>query len=172
MKLNTKVILQQSGNILFVALLALVIVNRLPKWIETFRREGSIIKQPLEVRLLDGSTNLIQPKAKKVLVFWATWCGPCTLELSRIQKLVATQKVPGSHIYAIALDRDLDLVRKTASERGYTFTVVQDFKGELSRSLNIEVTPTIVFLDEDDKVQWMTTGISPTLELRLMNFSL
>lgn len=172
MKLNTKFILQQSGNILFIAALAFVIVSRLPKWIETFKKEGSKIEQPLEVRLLDGSTTLIEPKAKKVLIFWATWCGPCTLELSRIQKLVASQKVPGSRIYAIALDGDLDLVRKTANERGYTFTVAQDFKGELSRLLNVEVTPTIVFLDEDDKIQWMTTGISPTLELRLTNFSL
>lgn len=170
MKLNAKKIISQSGNLLFVIVLAFILFNRAPKWIESFKREGTKVEQDLKVMLLDGSETSLPLKTRRALIFWATWCGPCTIELSRIQKLVANQKIPADKIFAIALDDELDVIRKASADRGYTFKVAQDFQGQLSHALNVEVTPTIVFLNEKDEIYWMTTGISPTLEFRLTNF--
>jgi thiol-disulfide isomerase/thioredoxin len=63
---------------------------------------------PFEVTDLDGKTlSLEKLKGKVVLIdFWATWCGPCKVEMPNVIKLHKKYNEKGFEIVGISLDRD------------------------------------------------------------------
>lgn len=104
------------------------------------------------------------------LVFWATWCKPCDIELGRIQSMIVDGKIPQDKIIAVSMDTERQTVRNTTLKRQYTFSVVWDSDHSLSSTYKVQGTPTIVVVKENNKVQWATTGLSPLLSLRLQNY--
>lgn len=42
--------------------------------------------------------------------------------------------------------------------------------GQVSKKYNVTGTPTVVFIDAEEKINWITTGLSPTLEYRIKEF--
>jgi thiol-disulfide isomerase/thioredoxin len=63
---------------------------------------------PFEVTDLKGKTlSLEKLKGKVVLIdFWATWCGPCKVEMPNVIKLHNKFNEKGFEIVGISLDRD------------------------------------------------------------------
>ena len=43
-----------------------------------------------------------------VLVFWATWCGPCKVELARIQRLVSNSSIAPDSVVAVDVGEEKD----------------------------------------------------------------
>lgn len=124
---------------------------------------------PVHVRLLNGqSKNLADPDEKTVMVFWASWCPPCKLELARLNKLVESKPHMAKRIIAVSIGEPAELVRKTAGERGYKFEVASDEAGEAAVRYKIEGTPTIILKNPGNGIKWMTAGISPSLEMRVL----
>lgn len=118
-----------------------------------------------------GSVNLVSETQRPVvLIFWATWCTPCTLELKRIQRMVNNGSIPKDSVLAITSETDLQKVQQTVKDRGYTFQIVHDQNRELSNQFKVEVTPTLIVLTEGNKMDWVSSGISPTLEWRLSQY--
>lgn len=127
--------------------------------------------QNFALQTLDGqsilSQNLVQPT---ILVFWATWCPPCKVELARLQRLVSGGSIPAKSVIAVSIGEEHSLVEKVAKERGYTFEVALDPSGEVASKYAIEGTPTVLLRNGDGTISWRTSGVSPTLELRVMKF--
>jgi thiol-disulfide isomerase/thioredoxin len=76
---------------------------------------------------LSGKTwTLTTLKGKTVLInLWATWCGPCNLELPELEKLY--EKVKGRsdlQILTFNIDEDEGLVAPFMKKKGYTFPVL------------------------------------------------
>jgi cytochrome c biogenesis protein CcmG/thiol:disulfide interchange protein DsbE len=154
-------------NIALYALVGWMILQRAPAWFRQTRAEG----QPLPaitVPLLDGglyaSAEDSEPRA---IVFWATWCGPCTMELRRIQRMIDDKKIPASSVIAISSYEDAADLRRAAQDREYTFRIGIDHDGRAQETVGVEVTPTVMIKSRDQKVVWVTSGLSPTLEWRL-----
>jgi thiol-disulfide isomerase/thioredoxin len=83
-----------------------------------------------ELADLSGKTwKLATLEGKSVLInIWATWCGPCNVELPHLQKLYETVKDrPGLQILTFNIDEDLGLVEPFMKEKGYTFPVMPAF---------------------------------------------
>lgn len=100
----------------------------------------------------------------QILIVWATWCGPCTIELKWLQS--AIQDGDLSHdqvaqIAAISMGEDLSTVKATAQDRHYTFRVFVDPQGNGYEHLPIEATPTVFFLDAEQRIIDIDTGLSP-----------
>lgn len=153
------------GDWVFAGLAILALILRGPVFVEHFQKEGKkIVPVSLEGNLLPP------PGEKAVLVFWATWCGPCTVELSRISSAIAKGEISSRHLYAVNMGEDRAVIERTMAEKKYQFQVVRDTQGELASKLGVSATPTIAFIDRDSTVKWLSSGLSPTLIFRISHF--
>lgn len=114
--------------------------------------------------------NMVNHNRKVVLVFWITTCGFCRVELERLNNLVTSGQVAADSILAVAVGEDQALVTRVTQERGYRFRVALDPRNVLATKFNVRGTPTVVFINEDRTVEWMTVGASSTLPTRVTEF--
>lgn len=123
------------------------------------------------VKTLDGTNFNLNVHSKKIIiVFWATWCGPCEAELNRLNKMIMERKIHPTDVLAIAGYEDEAIVRKEAQNKNYLFNIGIDNNGAITSKYQVSAPPTIVFVDEKRVINWMTTGMSPTLNFRVTSF--
>lgn len=134
-----------------------------------YETEGSTAKQALVTDLNDQSITLPLP-TKHLLVFWATWCAPCKVELSRINRMVLNGEVSPESVLAVSIAEDPKIVSSFAKEQQYQFRIAVDQTGRAAKLYKVSGTPTIIFINQDQKVEWMTTGLSLSLEIRILSF--
>lgn len=157
-------------SLFWVAVLGVVIYTRGPQIQHAFKMQGQAPTPAASLITLDGETAALPAETRRLLIFWATWCGPCRPEMARIDRLVKNGSLKPQQVFAISSDSELGVIRQAREERGYTLPIYWDARGELARTYGVQGTPTIVLLDTDNRVEWMTMGFSPTLELRLAAF--
>jgi len=160
----------KASNLIWLALFSFILINRVPQWVKSYRQQGGQVSGEAIVYRLDGTPMHLPGAEKKALIFWATWCGPCTLELKRVQRMISANSISSEDVIAISLDQEREVVERTVATRGYTFTVAHDPSLGLARLFAVEGTPTVVLINADKSVHWITSGVSPTLEVRLAQF--
>lgn len=97
-----------------------------------------------------------------VLNFWATWCGPCRLEMPDFEALYRQR----SNLMIIGFNQreNEEQVRAFATDVGATFPLVLDRSGTIAASFNVTLgLPTTYFIDPK--------GIIQKVELRAMTRS-
>ena len=75
---------------------------------------------PFQARTVDGKTVTLQDYRGKVvlLVFWATWCGPCVAELPTLQAIHSEfANDPRLVIVSLSLDKSVNPVHRLAQQR-------------------------------------------------------
>lgn len=135
-----------------------------------WRMQGATAPMLPTLIFADGQEIPFPTQGRRVLIFWATWCVPCEAELARIDRLVRRGALRAEDVFAISVDENAAIIKPVLQQRDYAFPVYWDRDGAWSRSFGVQGTPTLVFLDEDRTVNWMTMGISPSLELRMGYF--
>ncbi|MGZ3788514.1 MAG: TlpA family protein disulfide reductase [Bacteriovorax sp.] len=149
----------------FIAIILIALFMRGPMLLEQFKQQGTKITPVV----LEG--KLFPPQgSKSVLVFWASWCGPCTIELNRIQKALDKKEISPINIYAVNLGESQDVVNKVIRERKFQIPVVLDNNGELANLLHVKATPTVAFVDDKGTINWISSGLSPSLIYRIKSF--
>lgn len=113
---------------------------------------------------------MLNENKKRLLVFWATWCGPCSIELGRINRLILSGDLKPDSVLAISSGEDKQTVQKSVEERKYLFPVATDEDGHLALTYKVSGTPTIYFINEKNSVEWASVGLSPSLEFRIKSF--
>lgn len=158
-------------NVLILILALYLIGSRVPQWWALYQEQGETMSPffVFDLRTQEKTEFPISEK-KSVLVFWATWCGPCTVELDRIQKAIQDNKLSPEHIHAISLKEDPHLVLDEVQKRGYTFKVYADPSGESLKSIKVFGTPTLYFVRSDSTIEKSTMGLSPLLIQNIQNF--
>lgn len=149
----------------FIAIVLFFVLIRGPSLFEQFQLEG----KKLNPIIIDGKL-FPPPGVKSVLIFWASWCGPCTIELDRIHRALLKNEISAGHIYAVNLGESKDVVDKVIAKRKFKIPVVRDEFGELANRIKVQGTPTIAFIDKTGTINWLSSGISPTLIYRIKNF--
>ncbi len=164
--MNTK----KFFNSIVYILVAFALYIKMPLILQNFKNQDKK-SDDFTIKLLNGANfNLHSHPKKLVIVFWATWCGPCEVELNRINKLVKDKKIQSSDVLAISSNEDESIIREKVRRENYLFDIGIDSNGSVSNLYQVSATPTIVFIDENKVINWMTAGISPTLEYRISSF--
>jgi peroxiredoxin len=144
--------LSKSDLIGWSAILFLLAL-RVPKWVESYELQGREIPAW-------KVGDFQRPDSRKVILFWASWCGPCRVELSRFHDAVAEGKLRREQVIAISTDESESAYQQAVKERMYSFQTVRDADGSLARMYQVNVTPTLVFEDEKGVIQYYSTGMS------------
>jgi thiol-disulfide isomerase/thioredoxin len=155
-------------DIIFYLILGVLLIQRVPVLLSQYKIEGKKVDETKFTNLKMQQIDFPPRDQKSVAVFWATWCGPCSLELSRINKAILDKEIDSRFIYVVNVDEDPSLVRSEFIKRKYNFDGY--FNKDLAIQLNVQGTPTVVFIDENKNVEWISTGISPSLIYRTRNF--
>lgn len=99
-----------------------------------------------------------------VLNFWATWCGPCRQELPDFQKEHRTGKK--FKVVTVNLRENKKTVQDFMKRGKYTFPVLLDSKGTVSKSYGVKAVPTTIFIDKNGIVREVVVGTLTGAQLR------
>jgi thiol-disulfide isomerase/thioredoxin len=107
-----------------------------------------------ELQTLDGKNlKLSDLRGKAVLLnFWATYCGPCKIEMPWFVELQKEYGPQGFQIVGVANDDASTAdIAKFAKEMGINYPILIG-KDSVSDSYKVSVLPTTFFLDRDGKL--------------------
>ncbi len=109
--------------------------------------------------LKGGMASLEDYRGKLIFLnFWATWCPPCRAEMPSMQRLWEEFKEEDFVILAINIQEEIKLVSSFMNERGLSFPVLLDEKGEVARSYGISGIPATFFLNPDGEIIGKAVG--------------
>lgn len=110
---------------------------------------------------LDGSKfELAEKKGQVVLLnAWATWCGPCRLEIPHLQHLHNQYAARNFAVIGVSVDDSgVEPVRDFVQEQKMTYPVAIDAEAKLLDVLRTTMLPTSVVLDRNGKIVWKKVG--------------
>jgi cytochrome c biogenesis protein CcmG/thiol:disulfide interchange protein DsbE len=93
-----------------------------------------------------------------LLNFWATWCGPCQVELPELQALVRDNPGGTVRILAINVDEPPEIFRPWAAERGLTFDLVADASRAVQARYQLRGVPQTVIIGPDGVIRAIFYG--------------
>jgi peroxiredoxin/outer membrane lipoprotein-sorting protein len=100
-----------------------------------------------------------------LLNFWATWCGPCRLEMPVIEKLHQQFHGKGLHVFGVN-DEEIDTIREYVAEHEYSFPTLVDTDQQAMNLYQIRGIPTMVVIDRSGKIAQYRMGLSRETDLR------
>lgn len=93
-----------------------------------------------------------------ILNFWATWADTCLQEFPKFKQLYSKFKNKGVQFIGISLDDDIEDLRGFAKQETVEWPQIFDgkrWKGMLPSLYNIQMIPTIIVLDRENKVRYI-----------------
>jgi len=113
---------------------------------------------------IDGKDVSLQSfKGKVVLLdFWATWCGPCKVEIPHFIEFQQKYGAKGLHVVGISVDDPVDKLTPYVKEMGMNYPVLQglghdDVQDAYGPILGIPVS---VIISRDGKICATHTGLT------------
>jgi thiol-disulfide isomerase/thioredoxin len=102
-----------------------------------------------------------------VINFWATWCGPCRMEMPELMRAAAAN--PNLAILAVNVREAQAVVTPFAEEFAMRTPVVIDPEGVVQTLYEVRGLPTTIFIDKHGRIDAIYAGaLTPaTLEERL-----
>jgi peroxiredoxin len=108
-----------------------------------------------------GGPNLrLQEQRGQVVMinFWASWCGPCRVEMPHLTRLYEKYRSAGFTVFAINIDEDPHKAANVAKQLGMRFPVLLDSEKKVSRLYDLSTMPSTVLVDRDGRVRYVHRG--------------
>jgi len=114
-----------------------------------------------QLRDLAGNmVTLTQLRGKIVLLnFWATWCGPCRVEMPAMEQLYKTFPRQEFEILAVSTDpQGAAVTRPFQQEMGFTFPILHDSEYRVGLSYGARSLPMTFMVDRQGVVRQKIFG--------------
>ena len=95
-----------------------------------------------------------------LLNIWATWCGPCRVEMPSIERLYREFAPRGLKVVAVSVDEPgtEDQIRGFIREYGLTFDVLHDPSEEIGKRYQVNGYPQTYVIGKDGVIRKMELG--------------
>lgn len=93
-----------------------------------------------------------------VLNFWASWCGPCRVEMPNLQQASVTYNGRVAFI-GINQGEDFSTITDFGNEYNVTYPLLMDPDNLVNRTYEVNSLPTTVFVDQNGIVREVVIGI-------------
>jgi peroxiredoxin len=111
----------------------------------------------------DGKTvRLADYKGKVVLLdFWATWCGPCKIEIPWLKEFQRKFRDRGFEIIGVSMDDEgWPVVKPFVAELGINYRIVIGDDTTAQRYGGVDALPTTFVIDRDGKIAAVHVGLT------------
>ena len=112
------------------------------------------------VDMLDGSKVTLSKLQGKptLLIFWATWCPPCRMELSKLQEHIIDRYGDSINVLPISRGEERKTVEAFIEKMGYTFPIGLDGDQSAYKKYASNYIPRSVVVGKDGKVVYVAVG--------------
>lgn len=130
----------------------------------TVRRTPPAMGSPApDFQLIDlqGNRQALPDYHGKVVLlnFWATWCGPCRVEMPSMERVYQDLKDEGLAILAISSDPQGSIVtRPFVASQGLTFPILHDSDYRVSGSYGVRTLPMSFLIDRNGTLSHRVFG--------------
>jgi thiol-disulfide isomerase/thioredoxin len=123
---------------------------------------------PFSLKGLTGKpTTLASLKGKVVLLdFWASWCGPCRIEMPTIDKLDRELKAKGLVVLGVNVGEKAKTASDYIKKNNYGFAILLDSDSQVSERYGASGLPTVVVIDKQGNISSHFIGVQSEEVLR------
>jgi len=168
----------QIAAIMALVLFTLIITWRTKALEKTIAKRDAVsetVSKPAPAFSLpasDGRTVSLSDYVGKTVVvsYWASWCGPCKVELPELKDFYKRYHHADSdfEVLAISVDEHRPDAERYASEERLPFPVLYDTDGKIAEAFSVEAIPTVFVIDKAGKVKYAHAGLDETMQFQLM----
>ncbi len=110
---------------------------------------------------LDGSTLALADLRGETVVlnFFATWCGPCRMEMPDLSRFSTSARARGIRVVGIDVQEPPTVVREFVASMALAFPVLLDEDGAASEAYGVEAFPTTLLIDPSGAVVAVQVGM-------------
>ena len=93
-----------------------------------------------------------------LLDFWASWCGPCKLEMPYLNMLQKIYGREGFKVVAVNIDNKFPNAVKFIEKTGVKLVVLWDGKKQVVKSYDVDTMPTSFLIDQTGTIRHINSG--------------